>query len=173
MAINVSSQPRSIATDDNLLIMCAPLSAVTSWPDAPTVSELAAASFVDVTYSLTAGSGWAEATNEDDITDERLTLSEVFSKGGRTTNTLSLQYVYGTEDDVADPLFVERELLVFAVRFAVEHDEPIAAGQKFDFWLVEAGRKQRDQAAANAVFTKTQAMRPQAKVKRDVAITAS
>jgi hypothetical protein len=57
-------------------------------------------------------------------------------------------------------VLVKDEKLIFAVRWATDHDADITATSKFDFWMTEGGRKQRDQAAANSVFTKTQVIYP-------------
>lgn len=170
MAISKGNQSLSVGTEGNLLVMFAPasiLSANKKLTDI-TVTDLNSAQFVDVTYDLTAGSGWAEATSQETITDDRLTATQSFSRGGKESNTLSAQAVYGDETSVMDPLIVKGEKYVAAVRWATDHDEDITGTSKFDFWLVEAGAKQRDQAAANSVFTKTIPFYPLAKVERDV-----
>lgn len=175
MAINTTGQSASVVTDDNLLVMIAPASVLTAGktPESLTKTELDADTFVDVTYDLTAGSGWAESTSQESISDDRLTLAQVFSKPGKITNALTVQYVYGDESCVADPLLVEGEQFVAAVRWAIPHDQDISATDKFDYWYIEAGAKQRDQPAANSVFTKTQALHPQKfKVARDVTVAA-
>jgi hypothetical protein len=168
-------QALSVQTDGNLLVMMAPASVLTAGKALTDlkVSDLSAASFVDITYDLTAGSGWAEGRTEESITDDRLTSPQSFTQPGREANTLTTQYVYGDETSVADPLLVEKELFVAAVRWAVPHDQEIAANDKFDLWFVKAGIKTRDQAAANAVFTKTQVFYPQRNVVRDHEIAAS
>lgn len=165
MGLNQTGQSVSVTTDDNLAVLVAPKSAVAGAK--PTLTELKSDAFVDITYDLTAGSGWAETTSQETINDDRLTLSEVFSEPGKVTNGLSLSYVYGDETATADDLLVEKETFVAAVRWAVPHEQELAATDKFDFWVIKAGAKQRDQAAANAVFTKTQVMYPKAKVQRD------
>lgn len=168
-------QSLSIETDGNLLVMMAPasvLSAGKALTDLK-VSDLSADTFVDITYDLTAGSGWAEGRTEESITDDRLTSPQTFTQPGKESNSLTTQYVYGDETSVADPLLVEKQLFVAAVRWAVPHDQDIAANDKFDLWLIKAGVKTRDQAAANSVFTKTQIFYPQRNVVRDHEIAAS
>lgn len=169
MAITKGQQSLSIGTEGNLLVMAAPASTLTAGKTLKdiTLAQLNAAAFVDVTYDLTAGSGWAEATSQEDITDDRLTATQTFARGGKESNTLTVQYVYGDTTNVADPLLVKGQKYIFAVRWATDHDADITSSSKFDFWLVEAGVEQRDQAAANSVFTKTQALRPLAPVLRD------
>jgi hypothetical protein len=170
LAITKGQQSLSVATEGNLLVMFAPASILTAGKGLAdiTLTQLNSASFVDVTYDLTAGSGWAEATSQEDITDDRLTATQTFSRGGKESNTLTTQYVYGDPSNVADPLFVKGEKYIAAVRWTTDHDDDITATSKFDLWYLEAGVKQRDAAAANSVFTKTQAFRPLAKVLRDV-----
>lgn len=171
MAIDTTgTQSLSVGTEGNLLVMFAPASILTgnkSLKDI-TVTDLNSAQFVDTTYDLTAGSGWAETTSQETISDDRLTATETFAQPGKVTNGLTVQYVYGDATAKADATLVEDEKLIAAVRWATDHDEPITASSKFDFWLVKAGKKQRDQAAANSVFTKTQVLYPLAKVERDV-----
>jgi len=170
MAIDKTGQSLSVGTEGNLLVMVAPASILTAGKTLSdiTLTQLNAASFVDITYDLTAGSGWAETTSQETISDDRLTATETFAQPGKTTNGLTVQYVYGDESAKADDVLVEDEKLIFAVRWATDHDENITATSKFDFWMTKAGRKQRDQAAANSVFTKTQVIYPLAKVERDV-----
>jgi hypothetical protein len=168
-------QALAIETQDNLLVMIAPAStlAVGKGLSDLKVSDLSSPAFVDVTYDLTAGSGWAETTSQETISDDRLTSSQTFALPGKITNGLTVQMVYGDETAVADPLLVEGEKFIAAVRWAVDHDKDIAQSDKFDFWLFKAGAKQRDQAAANSVFTKTQVLYPLAKVVRDVSPAAA
>jgi hypothetical protein len=175
LAITKGQQSLSVGTEGNLLVMAAPASVLTAGKGLKdiTLAQLNSASFVDITYDLTAGSGWAEATSQEDITDDRLTATQTFSRGGKESNTLALQYVYGDTTNVADPLLVKGQKYIFAVRWATDHDSDITSTSKFDFWMTEAGVKQRDQAAANSVFTKTQSIRPLAPVLRDVTPAAS
>lgn len=176
MAITKGNQQAiAVETEDNLLVMIAPASTLAAGKSLTDlkVSDLTSAAFVDVTYDLTAGSGWAETTSQETITDDRLTSSQTFALPGKITNGLTVQMVYGDETAVADPLLVEGEKFICAVRWAVEHDQDIAQTDKFDFWLVKAGAKQRDQAAANSVFTKTQLLYPLQKVQRDVTPAAA
>lgn len=171
MAITKGGQQSlSVGTEGNLLVMFAPASVLTAGKSLKdvTLTQLNSAAFIDVTYDLTAGSGWAEATSQEDITDDRLTATQSFSRGGKESNTLAVQYVYGDTTSVADPLLVKGQTYIAAVRWATAHDADITSTTKFDLWLVEAGVKQRDQAAANSVFTKTQSLRPLAPVLRDV-----
>ncbi|PZF11765.1 hypothetical protein [Curtobacterium sp. MCLR17_034] len=168
--INKGSQSLSVGTEGHLLVMAAPASILTAGKTLKdiTVTQLNSAAFVDITYDLTAGSGWAETTSQERITDDRLTSKDTFSRGGKKSSELSIQYIYGDPTNVADPLFVEDENYVFAVRWATDHDADITSSGEFDLWLNQAGVKQRDQAAANSVFTKTQPFYPLAKVERDV-----
>lgn len=170
MAIDTTGQSLSVGTEGNLLVMVAPASVLTGGKTLKdiTLTQLNSATFVDITYDLTAGSGWAETTSQETISDDRLTATETFAQPGKTTNGLTVQYVYGDTTAKADDVLVEDEQLIFAVRWATDHDTAITSSSKFDLWMTKAGKKQRDQAAANSVFTKTQVIYPLAKVERDV-----
>lgn len=146
--------PGSVGNDDNLLILVVPKDGVAN-PDAPTVAELNAATVKDVTYSLTAD-GWNTTRNQDTTTDDRLTLGDVLEQPGRKTNSLEIKYVFGADDDVADPLFVEGFEGVAYARYAVPYTQDIAADDEFEKWPFKAGVKRVDAPAANGKWTKTQ-----------------
>lgn len=170
MAIDkTGSQSISIGAEGNLLVMFAPASVLTAGKGLKdiTVTQLNSASFVDVTYDLTAGAGWAEATSQETVADDRLTATQSFSRGGKESNTLTIEHVYGDPTVKADGLFVKGERYIAAVRWATRHDDDITATSEFDFWLLEAGAQSRNAPAANSVFTKTRPFYPLAEVLRD------
>jgi hypothetical protein len=159
--------PENIESDGTLLLLAAPRSAFTTWP--PTAAQLNAATTKDITYSLTS-SGWNHGKAQETTTDDRLTLREVLAKPGRITHTVEVQYFYGSEEDVVDPLFVEGADIVIGARYAVPYEEAVTATDKFDFLELECGAKRRDQPSANGRWTKTQALHPRGKVLEDVVI---
>lgn len=176
MGINTTSVSTSVLADGNLTVLAAPASVLAAGKKLTDLktTDLAAATFVDCTYDFTAGSGWADGRTQETVSDDRLTAPTVFTKPGKVTDTLTAQYVYGSTDCVADPLLVEGAYIVFAVRWAVPHDQAISATDKWDLWYVQAGVKAKDQPAANGVFTKTQSFFIQKfRVQRDVTLSAT
>lgn len=175
MGINTTSVSTSVLADGNLTVLAAPASVLAAGKKLTdlTTTELKSPTFVDCTYDFTAGSGWADGRTQESVNDDRLTAPTVFTKPGKTTDTLTSQYVYGGEDCVADALLVEGAFIVFAVRWAVPHDQEIDPDDIWDLWYVQAGVKAKDQPAANGVFTKTQSFFIQKfRVQRDVKLTA-
>lgn len=175
MGINTTSVSTSVLADGNLTILGAPASVLAAGKKLTdlTTTELKSPTFIDLTYDFTAGSGWADGRTQESVTDDRLTAPTVFTKPGKTTDTLTSQYVYGGEDCVADPLLVEGAFIVFAVRWAVPHDQEISLEDKWDLWYVQTGVKVKDQPAANSPLTKTQAFFIQKfRVQRDVTLAA-
>jgi hypothetical protein len=176
MGINTTSVSTSVLADGNLTVLGAPASVLAAGKKLTDlkVSDLTAQTFLDLTYDFTAGSGWADGRTQESVNDDRLTAPTVFTKPGKITDTLTSQYVYGGEDNVADPLLVEGAFVVFAVRWAVPHDQAISADDKWDLWYVQCGVKAKDQPAANGVFTKTQSFFIQKfRVQRDVKLAAA
>jgi hypothetical protein len=84
-----AQQSLSVGTEGNLLVMVAPASILTAGKTLKdiTLTQLNSASFVDITYDLTAGSGWAETTSQETISDDRLTATETFAQPGKESRT--------------------------------------------------------------------------------------
>lgn len=148
----------SVAADGNVLVLATAAAAIADI-NAPTAAELGATGVKDITYDLTA-SGFTWTTAEDSVSNERFTLKQVLALPGRRTVTISLQYVYGATDDLADTLFTEGTDYIIAVRWAKDHDAAIGATDKFDLIKVRAGHKSKDAPAANGQLSKTQVFYP-------------
>lgn len=169
MAIS-TIEPGSVATDGTLLILCLPKGGVAD-PTAPKVSELDAATAVDLTYAFT-DTGFDPTSTQATIPDPRKTLGSNLTKPGRKSPALTLTWVY--DDTAADPtadLLVEGAELEFWVRRITDHDEPIAAAQKFDFHAGVLGEPVPN-TPANAVHTKTATFSYSRPVARDVPVAA-
>jgi hypothetical protein len=147
-------KPGSVGNDDNLLILAVPKGGVASRL-APTVSELAAATVKDVTYSL-ATDGWNATQDQAPATDERLTLGQTLERAGRGSASLEIKYVFGADDDIADVAFTKDSEWDFYSRYAVPYTQDIASGDEFEVWSGQLGVKRTDPPAANGVWTKTQ-----------------
>jgi hypothetical protein len=153
-----SSISGSVAADGNVLVLATAAAGIADI-NAPTATELDATGVKDITYDLTA-SGFTWTTAEESVGNERFTLKQVLALPGRRTVTISLQYVYGATDDLADTLFVEGTDFIIAVRWAKDHDTAVAAADKFDLIKVRAGHKSKDAPAANGQLSKTQVFYP-------------
>jgi hypothetical protein len=161
--------PPSVDVDGNMSILVAPKSAVTSWP--PKLTDVKAQTTVDITYSLTTD-GWAHGKSQDTTTDPRFALRQVLGGFGPTTHTISLTFVYGSDDDEADPLFQEGEEYIFFARYATPWEDEFTATDEFDIFDLIAGTKVRA-TASGGKFTKTLAFAPRRNVLEDQVLAAA
>jgi hypothetical protein len=161
--------PPSVDVDGNFALLAAPKSAVTTWP--PKFSDVTAPTTVDITYSLTTD-GWSHGKAQDATTDPRFALRQVLGGFGAVTHTASLTYVYGSDEDVADPLLQEGEEYVLFARYATPWDDELAQTDKFDVFSVITGTKVRN-TAVGGKFTKTQALAPRRNVLEDQVLAAA
>jgi len=164
MALEVA--PPSVGTEENLLIKWIPTIADTS---APTVAEWDAGTAI--TYSLTP-SGWTPSGDQATVVDDRLTLAQAFERPGKKTKSLSVQYVYGSDEDVAADTLVEGTEGYIGVRAGVANGDAAAAAQKVTIWPVRCGEQIEDPPVANGVFTMTQKLFVIGEVKVRVPLAA-
>lgn len=160
--------PPSVDVDSNFALLGAPKSAVTTWP--PKITDLEAPTTVDLTYSLTTD-GWNHGKSQDATTDPRFALRQVLGGFGPTTHTASLTYVYGSDEDIADPLLQEGEEYILFARYATPWEQEFSADDLWDIFDVIAGTKVRN-TAAGGKFTKTQALAPRRTVLEDLKLAA-
>jgi hypothetical protein len=161
--------PPSVDVDGNFALLAAPKSSITSFP--PKLTDVKAATTVDITYSLTTD-GWAHGKSQDTTTDPRFALRQVLGGFGPTTHTVGLTYVYGSDDDEADPLLQEGEEYILFARYATPWEQDLTATDKFDIFSVVAGTKIRA-TASGGKFTKTQAFAPRRNVLEDQVLAAA
>lgn len=161
--------PPSVDVDSNFALLAAPKSTILTWP--PKFSDVIADTTVDITYSLTTD-GWTHGKSQDVTTDPRFSLRENLGGFGPVTHTPSLTYVYGSDEDIADPLLQEDEEYVLFARYATPWEQEFAATDKFDVFGVVAGTKVRN-TAAGGKFTKTQALAPRRRVLEDQVLAAA
>lgn len=138
--------------------------------NAPSASELNAATVKDLTYSLTT-SGYNRTTSQATDTDERLTLADVLETPGRITESLELQYVHGASDDIADPVIQEGVKGFIVERRAVDIGT-FAAAETVDIIPITFGVPRKDNPTSNGKWTKTVRLFVRGKVARDVAVVA-
>ena len=165
------TEPGSVATDSTLLILCLPKGGIAD-TKAPTVAELDAATAVDLTYAFT-DTGFDPTSTQATIPDPRKTLATALTKPGRKSPALTPTWVYDeTADDPTEGLLVEGAELVFAVRYILDHDEPIAAGQRFEIHEGRLGEPVPN-TPANAMHTKTATFSYSRPVERNAIVKAA
>lgn len=157
--------PPSVSHDDNLTVVIVPKATLTA-PAAPTAAILNSAT--RVTYSMTAD-GWNASNSQETETDPRLARRDQGETPGRVTDALETIHVYGSEDDVMDPLVVEGEDIYFVVRYSVPNETAFAAGQTVDVWSVTPGRKRKTITGGKQTKTTKQFVK---NLLEDVAVVA-
>lgn len=150
MATNIPATP----ADGNIKTVLVPTVADRS---APKLTEANAASAVDISCYLTAG-GFAYATDQATITDERECTTEVFGLPGRKTRTLSITGIDNTNNDAIETAYnelaetlVEGQEIVAIRRRGKAFDEPFVAGDKVSVIPFQPGVKSEVAAEANSV----------------------
>lgn len=153
----MAGQIPSTPADGNMKVVIVPTLAD---PSAPTVTELNAATTVDISCYLTAG-GWQPTQDQATISDERLCSTQVFGQPGRKTLGLTMQVIdntnseYEAEYNKAVETLVEGQDLFAVERRGLPFDEPFEADQKVRVWPFKAGMKQLDPPEANSVLRAT------------------
>lgn len=153
----MAGQIPATPADGNMKVVVVPTLAD---PAAPTVTELNAATVVDISCYLTAG-GYQPTQDQATISDERLCSTQVFGAPGRKTLGLSLQVVdntnseYEAEYNEAVETLVEGQDVYVVERRGLPFDAPFAADQTVRVWPIKAGMKQNDPPEANSVLRAT------------------
>lgn len=170
--LTVEDKPPAVDTDGNFLVLFVPKGGIAD-VNHPTVSELTANTVKKGTYSMSAD-GWAFSRDQATGTDDRLTLPQTFVTLGRVTDSLEITYVFGTDEDVLDPLLVAGWEGYVVPRYAIPNEAPLTAGQKVTVIPVIAGVKRVNPPATNEKWTKTQTLAVSAPgTQDDVEIAAS
>lgn len=162
-------EPPSVETDGTFTVVFVPEAGIAN-KEVPTATELNAGTVKDLTYSLTT-SGYNRAITQARKTDERLTLANVLEKPGRVTENLTLQYVHGSEADVADAV-IQEGVVGFIVERRAKDIGPFVAGDKVDVIPLEFGVPKPDNPTTNSVWTKTVEVFLRGSVARNVAVVA-
>lgn len=157
--------PGSVSTPGNLRIAFVPSG------NALSVAVLVASTTKDLTYSLTP-SGFNRAIGQDTIDDPRLTLVQKLSKPGNVTETLELQWVYGTDADVAGTALAVGTTGFIVARYALPNATAWTAAQKVDLLTIQAGQPRKDAPADNGVYTATQTIFLTAPTQYDAVLVA-
>lgn len=157
--------PGSVSTPGNLRIAFVPSG------NALSVAILIGATTKDLTYSFTP-SGFNRGITQDSIDDPRLTLTQKLSRPGVTTETLEVQYVYGSGADVAAVALAEGTTGFVVARYAVANSLAWTVGQKVDQLAIQCGHPRKDPPADNGVWTITQTLYITDVVKTDAVLVA-
>lgn len=154
--------PQSVNSDGNLRI-----TAVAAADSAKSTAKLTAG--FDLTYSLkTFNRTTAEAT----VNDPRLTLKQVLSQPGKTTETIEVQGVFGDAGDLAYTTCTEGTILNIAVRYSIPNETAWAAAQVADILHIRCGKRRKDAPTENGIQTYTQMWYPILPTEDDAAIAA-
>lgn len=164
----------STPADGNVAVWLVPAIADTT---APKLTELSAASAVDISCYLTSD-GYTTSLDQQVISDERLCSTETFEQPGRVSRTLSVTYIDNTNSPNETTSNKAKETLVpgsvhyVVVRRGVAFDEPFAVGQKVTVTPVKAGQYDDVAPEANSVLKTTQKLFITERTQSDVALVA-
>lgn len=147
--MTLEATPLSVAWDGNLRIGFVPSG------NALSVAVLIAATTKLITYSLTP-SGFARATTQDTISDERLTLVQLLEQPGRVKESLEVEYVFGDTGDVAAVALAQNVTGFIVARYAIPNATEWTVGQKVDVIPIKCGIQMKNAPTANGVQTKKQ-----------------
>lgn len=163
--------PASVLADGNLRVFWVPAIANTS---APTTVELNSASAVDLSYYLTPD-GYVPGGDEAAVVDDRLASTQTFERRGRTSETLSLRYVYRPQEPASGTNKAYTTLLVgtagFVVaRWGMDADTAWAAAQRVEVLPSECGIQRKEPPEANGVLKVSQRIFVTGEMKRDAVV---
>jgi hypothetical protein len=167
------TQPASVPTDGNLKVVWVPTIAD---PANPTMTELTAASAVDLSCYLTSD-GFTPSTDEAVVTDDRLCSVQTFEQPGRITDKLDIKYVYQPQNPDATDNKAFATLRRLAAGFIVSRWgksflDAFAAGDIVDVMPAKAGKQVKQAPEANSQFKVGQKIFIVGEVQEDVAVVA-
>jgi hypothetical protein len=165
--------PVAITSDGNLKVVYVPTLAD---PTAPTATEVTAVDTVDATCYLT-GDGWAQTTDEQVVTDERLCSRQTFEDLGRFTDKLVLKYIFRQQeptavDNKAFNVFKRGVEGYLVARWGLAFEGDLAAADIVDVIPVVFDTQQKQTVAPNEKLKVMQNARITSTVQRDVVIVA-
>lgn len=164
--------PASVGTNGTMLALFVPTLA--DYLSGATVAELTAGAVLDITCYLT-GDGLNTDTSENNIEDARLCSKQVFENRGDSTKTMELTYVFNPgspANDEARLALTPGTKGFIALRWAIDSDLPVAAGQEFDIYPVEMGAQRKQTPGRNSVHRITQKPFIVGTVAEDVLVAA-
>jgi hypothetical protein len=167
--VATGDRPTAVAADGNVRIFW--VSTITL--AAPTVAQLTAGT--ELSYYLTPD-GFAPATDEQEVTDDRLADTQSYENRGRRRFTLgTLRYVTNPAaptHDVAATTLVDDAAAYLVVRWGVDADTAWVAGQLVDIFPVKMGFQNPQPPEANSVLHVTQRIFVTGAARQRVAVAA-
>ncbi len=168
------TQPTALPADGNLRIAWAP--ALTD-PKAPKLTELSAASVVDLSCYLTED-GYSPSMDQQMVADSRLCSTSDNERIGRFKDGLDLVYVYQPQADVSatdNKAFTTlryRTTGFIVARWGKAFDLPWTVGDIVDVTPAQCGQQMKNPPEANSRLRVTQKIGVTSQMLRDVAVVA-
>jgi hypothetical protein len=157
-------EPTSITGDGNVKVSWVVTIANTATPASAT--ELNAVSSVDLSEYLT-GDGFMPDTGEDEVVDARLSTTQNFTRPGRISESLELQYVWQAQgtptDNKAFTTLTYKAAGFVVVRWGVAYGTAFASGNKVDVYPAVCGIQRKQPPEANGIL----------KVKQKIFVSSS
>ncbi|MFI7608815.1 hypothetical protein ACIBTV_27395 [Micromonospora sp. NPDC049366] len=164
--------PASVNTNGTMLALFVPTLA--NYLSGASVAELTAGAVLDITCYLT-GDGLTTETSENNVEDARLCSKQVFENRGDFTQTMELTYVFNQSspsDDEARLALAAGTRGFIALRWGIDSEVPVAAGQEFDIYPVEMGKQRKRTPGRNSVHAIVQKPFIVGAVAEDVPVAA-
>lgn len=164
--------PTAVVADGKMAVLWVPLAGIAD-VTVPEAAELTAVTVTNITGYLTAD-GFNTTSDEQTISDERLSTTQSFAAPGRYSRGLTIKYVYDQQAAAGDSENVAYETLkrgvqgFIVVRSGVAYDTAFADGDVVDVWPVTCGVQSKMSPEANTVLRVEQTMHVRNAVQTDV-----
>lgn len=165
----MATAPLAMATNGNILALI--VTAISNMA-APTVAEVTAGTVIDASCYFTELN---LSLNENTVEDVRLCTKQVFEVPGDYTESVEVTYTYNppsATNDKARLALVEGSVKYLVVRYGIDPDTTIIAGDFVDVYKFRSGKQRKNTPARNSVHTMTQKLFLSAVTKNDVTIAA-
>ncbi len=162
--------PLSVLGDGNVKVSW--VTTLTS-QTAPAITELNAASSVDLSCYLTAD-GLTTGSDEQGVTDDRLCSVQTFEKPGRFSDTMELMYVYQPQvpsaaDNKAYFTLVHLSTGFIVIRWGKAYASAFVATDRVNVMPATCGVQREQPPEANSVLKIAQKIWVSGQVRRNVA----
>lgn len=164
--------PKSVNTNGTMLALFVPT--IANYMAGPTLAELTDPAVIDLTPYIV-GDGFTPETSENNVEDPRLCSKQIYEARGDFTDSLEIVYTFNPSspsDDEARAGLPAGTRGFLVVRWAVDYETALAAGQEVDIYPVEMGVQRKRPPSRNGVHAITQKPFVVGAVARDVTIQA-